>query len=71
MTEDHASDALLRRRSWYTAAEPAAVQVVPTGLEDGRYLVVVAGDLLGTVGPARAGGGPGAAPLWHLEPRRR
>ncbi|MGP4101080.1 hypothetical protein [Nonomuraea sp. KM90] len=55
MTEDHASDAPLRRRSWYTAAEPAAVQVVPTGLEDGRYLVVVAGDLLGTVGPARGG----------------
>ncbi|MCF6467320.1 hypothetical protein FAF44_02685 [Nonomuraea sp. MG754425] len=45
----------LNRPSWYTTAELDAVQLVPTGLEDGRYLVLVAGDLLGTVGPARSG----------------
>ncbi|WP_188194871.1 hypothetical protein [Nonomuraea sp. SYSU D8015] len=47
----------LRRRSWYNTAELDAAQVVPTGLDDGRYYVLVAGNLLGTVGPARAGGG--------------
>jgi hypothetical protein len=45
----------LSRRTWYTDDELDAAQVVPTGLEDGRYYVVVAGDLLGTVGPARSG----------------
>lgn len=48
------SDPATRAR-WYSDAELEAVKVVATGLDDGRYYVIVAGDLLGTVGPARAG----------------
>ncbi|MFI9846749.1 recombinase family protein [Nonomuraea sp. NPDC051941] len=44
-----------RRPSWYTDAELDAVQVVATGRGDGVYRVIIAGELLGTVGPARHG----------------
>ncbi|MGN9843503.1 recombinase family protein [Nonomuraea sp. H19] len=44
-----------RRTRWYTDAELDAVQVVATGCGDGVYHVIVVGELLGTVGPARHG----------------
>ncbi|MFG1963680.1 recombinase family protein [Nonomuraea sp. NPDC049028] len=44
-----------RRPRWYTDAELDAVQVVATGRGDGVYHVIIAGELLGTVGPARHG----------------